>query len=103
MRITYSDPKDYLGTSVTGLITSLGLNNNVSSKKYKKITYVINNVSMKYILKNIKDFEKLPYKGFVRKRPKYESTDSYFYLARQLAKCTMRTDSLNFHVDPVRT
>ena len=28
---------------------------------------------------------------------KYEPTDSYFYLIRQLAKCMMRTDTLNWH------
>ena len=39
----------------------------------------------------------------MRKRPKYEPTDSYFYLARQLAKCTMIADALNLDIDPVRT
>ena len=34
---------------------------------------------------------------------KHESTDSYFYLVRQLAKCMMRDDALNLHVYPVRT
>ena len=29
--------------------------------------------------------------------PKYEPTDSYFHLARQLAKCIMRSDTLNWH------
>ena len=45
----------------------------------------------------------MPYKGYVRKRPKHETTDSYFYLARQLAKCMLRADDLNFHIDPVGT
>ena len=39
----------------------------------------------------------------MRKRPKHEPTDSYFYLARQLAKCMMRANAFNFHVEPVRT
>ena len=29
--------------------------------------------------------------------PKHEPTDSQFYLARQLAKCTMRADTLNWY------
>ena len=33
MIITYSEPKDYLGRSGKGLITSLGLKTNVRSKK----------------------------------------------------------------------
>ena len=49
----------------------------------------------------IREFEKLHYKRYERRRPKYEPTDSYFYLARQLAKCMMRADSLNLHVYPV--
>ena len=35
--------------------------------------------------------------------PKHEPTDSYFYLARQLAKCTMRSYALNSDNYPVRT
>ena len=37
------------------------------------------------------------------KRPKHEPNDSYFDLARQLAKCMMRADSLNSNSYPVRT
>ena len=36
MRITSSDPNDYLGISGKGLITSMGLKTNVSSNKNKK-------------------------------------------------------------------
>ena len=57
---------------------------------------------MKDIVKNIKEFEKLSYKGYVWKRPKHETTASYFYLTRQLAKFMMRYDDFNFHVEPVR-
>ena len=39
----------------------------------------------------------------MRKRPKHEPTDSYFYLEKQFAKCMMISDALNSHVDPVRT
>ena len=80
MRITSSEPKYYLGRSGKVLITSLGINTNVSPKKYKKARYAITNVSMKDISKIIKEFEKLPYKGYVHNRPKHEPTTSYFYL-----------------------
>ena len=43
------------------------------------------------------------YESYERKRPKHELTDSYFYLARQLAKCMMRVGALNSHVYPVIT
>ena len=85
------------------MITSLGLKTNVISNKYKKSRYATTNVSMKHLTKNIKEFEKLPYKGYVRKSTKHEPTDSYFYLAIQVAKCIMINDALNLHVDPVRT
>ena len=58
---------------------------------------------MKDISKIIKEFEKLPYKGFVQKRPKHEPTDSDFYFSRHLDKCMMRYDTFNLHIDPVRT
>ena len=58
---------------------------------------------MKDISNIIKEFEKLPNKGYLQKRPKNEPTDTYCYLAIQLSKCMMRADALNLHVDPVRT
>ena len=58
---------------------------------------------MKDISKIIKEFEKFPYKRYVQKRPKQEPTDSYLYLARQLAKCMPRADAFNSHGDPVIT
>ena len=61
------------------------------------------NVSMKELSRIIKEFEKLPYKIYERKRPKHEPTGSYFYLARHLSKCMMRADVLNSHIDAVRT
>ena len=42
-------------------------------------------------------------KSYERRRTNHEPIDSYFYLARQLAKCMMRADSLNLYVYPVRT
>ena len=39
----------------------------------------------------------------MRKNPKHEPTDSYFYLSRQLAKCMTRADYLNLDIDTLRT
>ena len=57
---------------------------------------------MKDLSKIIEDFEKLPYRGYVQKRPKHEPTASYVYIARHIAKCVMRSDALDFYFDPVR-
>ena len=103
MKITTSKSKDYVVISGKELITSLGLKTNVRSNKNKKARYAINNVIMKYLLSMIKEFEKLLYKDYVRKRTKHEPTDSYFYIARQLTKCMMIPDAFNFNVNPVRT
>ena len=46
-RIKSSDPKDNLGISGKGLITSLGLNAKSGTKKYKKARYAIGNFNMK--------------------------------------------------------
>ena len=102
MKITYSESKDYLVRPENGLINSMVLKTNIRSKKNKKARYAITNVIMKDLSNIIKEFEKLPYKGYARKRPKHQPTDSYFYIAIQLAKCIMITDALNYHVDPVR-
>ena len=51
----------------------------------------------KTFLRFIREFEifdKLPYE---KKMPKHEPTDRYFYLARQLAKCMVRYETLNRH------
>ena len=71
MKITYSDPKDYLVRPEKGLINSMVLKTNIRSKKNKKARYVITNVSMKELSNIIKEFEKLPYTGCVWKRPKH--------------------------------
>ena len=86
-----------------GLITSLGLKAKARPKKHKKARYAIRNVSKKDFSKIIRKFEKLPYESYERKSPKHEPTESYSYLARQLAKCMMRADALNLHIYPVRT
>ena len=83
--------------SVKGLVTSPGFKTKVRLQKYKKAVYSIRNVSEKDLLKIIKDFEKLEKLPYDKKRPKHEPTDRYFYLARQLAKCMMISDNLNWH------
>ena len=103
MKITSSEPKDYLGRPGKGFITSLGLKTNVRSKQYKKASYDITNISIKDLSKIIKEFEKLPYKGYVTKSPKHEPNNSYLYLARQIYNFMMRSDALKLHVDPIRT
>ena len=46
------------------------------------------------IIREFEKFEKLPYE---KKRPKLEPTESYFHLAREIAKCMMRSDKLNWY------
>ena len=70
---------------------------------YKKARCDIVNVIKKDLSKIIKEFDKLPYKSYERRRLKHEPNDSYFYLARQIAKCMMSSDALNSYVYPVRT
>ena len=67
------------------------------SQKYKKERYAIVNVSEKDLSKIIKGFEKIGKLPYDKNRPKNEPTDSYFHLVRQLAKCMMRCDKLNWH------
>ena len=81
-----------------GLITFLGLKAKVRPHKYKKAKYAIGNVSKKDGSKIIREFEKLPYEIYEKNRPKHEPTYRYFYLARQLAKFTMRAGALNLHI-----
>ena len=86
-----------------GLITSLGLNFKARPKRYKNSRYAIRNVSKKEILKIMRNFDKLPFQSYQRRRNKHEPNVSYFYLARQLEQCLMRTNELNSHVYPVST
>ena len=89
MKITSSESKDNFGISGNGLITSQGLKDKSRPKKYKKSRYAIRNFSKKDLSKMIREFEKLPYESYNRKRPRHEPTDRYFYLARHLEKCMM--------------
>ena len=103
MKIKSPESKGKLERSGKGLITSLSFKSRVRPHKYKKARYAIGNVSKKDFSKIIRDFEKLPYEIYEKKRPKHEPTDSYFYPSRQLAKFMMISDALNSHSYPVRT
>ena len=96
MKITSSESKVQLERSGKGLITSLGFKTKVRSQKYKRSRYAIGNVSKKDLFKIIKDFDKIENLPYEKKRPKHETTDSYFHLARQLAEFMMRSDNLNW-------
>ena len=69
----------------------------------EKSSYAIKNLSMKFFSKIIKELENFPHEGYVRNSPKREPIDSYFYLAIHIAKCIMRYDAFNLHVETVRT
>ena len=85
------------------MINSLVLKAKTRPKKYKMARYAIRNISMKDISKIIREFEKFTYKSYERRRHKHDTTGSYFYLSRQLAKCIMRSDVLNSENCPVIT
>ena len=82
MRITSSKSKDNLGRSGKGLINSLGIKAKIRPKKYKKVRYAIGNFTDKDLSKNIREFEKLPYKSDEKRRPRHEPTGSCLYLSR---------------------
>ena len=86
-----------MGRSGKGLVTALAFNTKVRSPKYKKARYAIRNVSEKELSKIIKEFEKIGKLPYEKKMPKNEPTPSYFHLVRQLVKCMMRSDQLNWH------
>ena len=69
MKITFYGRKDYLGRLGKGLNTSQFQKTFVRSKKNKKARCAITNINMEYHSKNIKEFENLYYKVYVRKGP----------------------------------
>ena len=80
MKITSSESKDNLVISVKGFITSLGIKGKVRPHKLKKARYAIRNFSKKDLSNIIREFEKLPYESYDKRRPKHEPTGRYFYL-----------------------
>ena len=80
------------------MITSLGFKVKARrQKKYKKARYAIGIISEKDISRIIKDFEKIEKLPYEKKRTKYEPTESYFHLTRQLVNCMMKSDNLNWY------
>ena len=86
-----------MGGSGKVLVKDLALKIKARLKKYKKAKYAIRNVSWKDISKIIKEFEKFEKLPYEKKRPKHEPTESYFHLAREIAKCMVRSDKLNWY------
>ena len=65
--------------------------------KYKNSGYTIVNFSKKDLSKIIREFERFEKLPYEKKRPKHDPNDSYFYLARELENCMMRSDALSCH------
>ena len=79
------------------MITSLGFKAKARPQKFKKARYAIEIVSEKDISKIIKEFEKIDKLPYENKNPNHEPTASYFRPKRQLEKCMMRFDNLNWY------
>ena len=75
MRITSLDSKVKFRRSGKELITSLGINAKTNPKKHKKARDTIVNFSKKKLSKIIREFGKLPYESYEKKRYKHEPTD----------------------------
>ena len=80
------------------MITYLGLKSKARPNNYKRARYNIVNVSKKGLSKIIREFDKLTYNSYERRRPKHDPDDSYCYPARQISNYLMISDALNFHV-----
>ena len=83
--------------SEQGLITYLGFKAKVRPQKYQKARYAIGIVSKKEISNIIRESDKLDKLPYEKKRPKHEPNYIYFYLAKDVVKCMMRSDTLNWH------
>ena len=83
--------------SVKGLITPLVFKSKARSQEYKKARYAIRNVRKKDLSKIIREFEKFEKLPYEKKKPKHEPTGSYYYLARPIVKCMIRSNILNWH------
>ena len=97
METTSSESKEKLERSGMGLVTAMAFKTKIRPQKYKKSRYAIGNFSEKYLSKIIKEFKKIGKLPHEKKRPKHEPNDSYFHLSRQLAKCMMIYDNLNWY------
>ena len=75
MKITSSDSKEKLEISGKGLIYLSGFQGQSKATQIQKARYAIVNVIKKDLSKIIKEFKKLPYESYEKKRPKHEPTD----------------------------
>ena len=48
-------------------------------------------------MKIIQEFEKIEKLPYEKKRSKHEPTESYFHLARYIAKCIIRSNNINWY------
>ena len=97
METTYSESKEKMERSGKGLVTALAFKTKVRLLKCKKARYAIRNVSEKDLSEITKEFEKIEKLPYEKKKPKHEPTESYFHLAREIAKCMMRSDKLDWY------
>ena len=74
IKITFPESKFKLGRSGKGFITSLGIKAKLGPHKCKKARFAIKDVSKNYLSKIIKEFEKLRYESYEKKRPQHEPT-----------------------------
>ena len=89
--------KSKIGKIRKGVGYLSGFQGQCKATKTKKARYAIGNVSEKDLSKIIREFDKFDQLPYEKKSTKHEPTDSYVYLARQLAECMMRSDTLNSH------
>ena len=89
--------KRKIGKIGKGVGNCSGFQDQSKVEKIKKAKYAIGNVSERDISKIIRDFEKFEKLPYEKERPKHEPTESYFHLARKIAKSMMRSDKLNWY------
>ena len=86
MKITYSESKEKFGNIGKGVDHLSGFQGQSKVTQIKRKGMPLINISKKGLSKSIREFEKLPYESYEKKRPKHEPTNSYLYLARQICK-----------------
>ena len=94
---TSSESKERFGKIRKGVGKRSGFQYQSKVAKIKKAMYAIVSFSEKDIPNIIKKFEKIEKLPYEKKRLKNEPTESYFCLAKQIAKCMIRSDKLNWY------
>ena len=84
METTSSESKVKIEGSGKWLVTALALKTKARLTKYKKARYAIGNVSMKYLVNKIKEFENFVKVPHLKSTPKHEPTLRYFHLVECL-------------------